>query len=54
MPLVHQHLAVDGMVRGLMTDEPELASDVLLGARILSEGGCRAGRKSARRTGGKQ
>lgn len=32
---VHQHLAVDGMVRGLMADEPELASDVLLGARIL-------------------
>ena len=32
---VHQHLAVDGMVGGLLTREPELAGDVVLGARAL-------------------
>lgn len=33
---VHQHLAVDGMVGGLMSSEPHLASDVVRGARMLT------------------
>lgn len=32
----HQHLAADGMVGGLMESEPHLASDVIVGARMLS------------------
>jgi hypothetical protein len=32
---VHQHLAVDGMVGGLLAHEPELAADVVFGARAL-------------------
>jgi hypothetical protein len=32
---VHQHLAVEGMVRALLAAEPELASDVLFGAIAL-------------------
>jgi len=31
----HQHLAADGMVSGLVRDEPGLAGDVLFGARAL-------------------
>jgi hypothetical protein len=31
----HQHLAVEGMVGGLLADEPSLAADVLFGARAL-------------------
>jgi hypothetical protein len=33
---VHQHLAVEGMVGGLLDDEPQLAPDVLFGARAVS------------------
>lgn len=33
---LHQHLAVEGMVGGLIRSEPQLAADVLLGARMLS------------------
>jgi hypothetical protein len=33
---VHQHLAVEGMVGGLLEDEPHLAPDVLFGARAVS------------------
>lgn len=33
---VHQHLAVEGMVGGLMASDPHLASDVVMGARMLS------------------
>jgi hypothetical protein len=32
---VHQHLAVDGMVAPLLAASPELASDVVFGARAL-------------------
>jgi hypothetical protein len=32
---VHQHVAADGMVAGLLRDEPELADDVLFGAAAL-------------------
>lgn len=32
---VHQHLATDGMVTGLLEREPELATDVIFGARCL-------------------
>ena len=32
---VHQHLAADGMVSGLLEREPDLAGDVLFGARCL-------------------
>lgn len=32
----HQHLAADGMVAGLLAQEPELATDVLFGARSLA------------------
>ena len=32
----HQYLATDGMVAGLMRDEPRLAADVLHGARCLT------------------
>ena len=32
---VHQHLAVDGMVGGLLAQEPELAADIVFGARAL-------------------
>lgn len=32
---VHQHLAVDGMVAGLLAEEPGLAGDVLFGAGAL-------------------
>jgi hypothetical protein len=32
----HQRLAVDGLVRPLVTDEPGLAADVVFGARALS------------------
>lgn len=34
---VHQHLATDGMVSGLLEREPELAADVVFGARCLQE-----------------
>jgi len=33
---LHQHLATDGMVAGLLAEEPELASDVVFGARALT------------------
>ncbi len=33
---VHQQLATDGMVAGFLRDEPELAGDVLFGARALT------------------
>lgn len=32
---VHQHVAADGMVAGLLAEEPELAADVIFGARTL-------------------
>lgn len=32
----HQHMAADGMVAGLVESEPDLAGDVLFGARALS------------------
>jgi hypothetical protein len=34
---VHQHVALDDMVAGLLDDEPELAGEVLFGARALTE-----------------
>jgi hypothetical protein len=33
---IHQHLAVDHMVGGLLSDEPDLAADVVFGARAVS------------------
>lgn len=33
---LHQEMAVEGMVGGLMRSEPELAPDVVIGARMLS------------------
>jgi hypothetical protein len=33
---IHQHLAADGMVGGLMRSDPDLAADVVLGARCLT------------------
>ncbi len=34
---VHQHLASEGMVAGLLDEEPELAPEVVFGARCLQE-----------------
>ena len=60
----HQYLATDGMVAGLMGDEPALAGDVLFGARCLTAVECRftaevlgawqAGRSSLRLTPAEQ